>query len=210
MTSEFPRSDASVSAAPTACPAAGLPPEDSRSDDTQLDDNPTRLRRGEDHAARALSDAYGPAMLRFCWGYLGQLSDAEDAVQDVLCKALAAPRRAENLRAWLYKVARNHCLNLLRGRRRRRDGGPLPSASRLPAGLTGPLTGLARGEQRSRLRHMVAALPAAYREVLMLRYAEGLTRGEIAEVLDAPETTVKNRLFEGLRRLRAHAGLLEE
>ncbi len=161
-------------------------------------------------AARALSDSYGPAMLRFCWGYLGEMNDAEDAVQDVLCKALAAQQRPDNMRAWLYKVARNHCLNLLRSRRRRRDAGLLPSASRLPARLTGPLTGLARGEQRSRLRHMVAALPASYREVLMLRYAEGLTRAEIADVLEESETTVKNRLYEGLRRLREHAGLLQE
>ena len=47
------------------------------------------------------------------------------------------------------------------------------------------------------------------REVLRLRYVENLSRGEIAEILDQPESLVKSRLFEGLKRLREEAARFE-
>ena len=50
----------------------------------------------------------------------------------------------------------------------------------------------------------------AQREVLRLRYVEDLTRGEIAEVLEVPESAVKSRLFETLKRLREKASLLDQ
>jgi DNA-directed RNA polymerase specialized sigma24 family protein len=51
---------------------------------------------------------------------------------------------------------------------------------------------------------LVAGLPAEQREALRLRDVEGLGRAEIAYVLEIPEASVKTRLFEGLRKLRAH------
>ena len=52
----------------------------------------------------------------------------------------------------------------------------------------------------------VAALPEEQREVLMLRHGEGLSRAEMAHVLDIPEATVKSRLFQAVRKLRLAGG----
>ena len=168
-----------------------------------------RLRSGDPKAGALLEKLYRGPMTRFCWGYLESVEDAEDAVQDVLYKVLRAPEVPDNFRAWVYKIARNHCLNMVRDRARRQAGRvAMPDAQR-DAALTGNLTRMVKQELRSRMMHLLGALPVAQREILRLRYAEGLSRPEIAYVLDAPEKLVKSRLFDGLKKLREHTSLLE-
>ena len=169
-----------------------------------------RLRDGDAEAAALLDDLYRDALFRFCWGYLGSTEEAEDAVQDVCFKVLSAKVISKDFRPWIYRVARNHCLNLLRGRGRRKDGQQLPAASQIGAALTGNLTRLANEELRSRLSELVNGLSEAHREVLRLRYVEELSRAEIAQVLNLSESVVKSRLFEGLKKLRQCAALFEE
>lgn len=164
------------------------------------------LRAGDPAAGRLLESGFREALTRFCWGYLGNLDEAEDAVQEICCKVLQATNIPDEFRAWLYKVARNQCLNALRDRAKRRRGGSLPAASQIDAALTGQLTGLVREETRAKVAEIVAALSDEHREVLRLRYVENLSRGEIAEVLEIPEALVKSRLFEALKRLRGIAG----
>ena len=169
-----------------------------------------QLRDGGPEAASLLDRLYRGALLRFCWGYLGQMDQAEDALQDVWYKVLTAPSVPETFRPWLYKLARNHCLNLLRQRRRHRAEDASPLASHLHQSATGHLTRLVKDERRAQLAELLKDLPEAQQEVLRLRYVEGLSRGEIAEVLEISEALVKSRLFEALKRLRTHTSLLEE
>ena len=151
-------------------------------------------------------DAMREPLRRFCVGYLGDADAAEDAVQDVLAKIVEGEDQPDNLRVWTFAVARNHCLNMLRSRGRRRDRDRLPSGTiadgqgRTRAGF---LTGMVRQEEQQQLERAFDALPEGEREVLRLRYADGLSRREIAEVVDIPESLVKTRLFEGMKRLRA-------
>jgi RNA polymerase sigma-70 factor (ECF subfamily) len=166
-----------------------------------------RLRQGDAQAARLLNETYRPHLLRFAYGYLGRIDAAEDAVQDVFCRVLENPTIPENFRAWVYRICRNRCLDILRARSRKRDDQELPNDSHLDAQITGDLTRLARREQQARLRELLAALPANQREVLRLRYTEDLSRSEIAEVLGIRESLVKSRLFEGLQKLRQHDSL---
>lgn len=168
-----------------------------------------KLRGGDAQAGALLDAVYRQAMTRFCQGYLGRVEEAEDAVQEVFCKVLRAELVPSNFRAYLYKIARNHCRNVLRARDRRRDGLMLPPTSQLAGRSTGTLTRLVKQELRSRVIHLLGALPAAQGEVLRLRYAEGLSRAEIAYVLEVPESVVKSRLFEGLKKLREHTSLLD-
>ena len=160
------------------------------------------LRDGDAEAGSLLENLYRTALVRFCWGYLGRVEDAEDAAQDITCKVLSSRTFPDAFRPWLYKTARNHCLNLVRQRGRRHDGEELPSGSQLQDMLTGQLTRLVRSEQRERVDELVGSLPESQQEVLRLRYVEGLARAEIAEVLETPEPVIKSRIFEGLRRLR--------
>ena len=124
-------------------------------------------------------------------------------------KVLLATDVPDNFRAWVYRIARNHCLSVLRARARRGDQAGLPPASRLPANATGNLTRVVKQELQARIVHLLAALPPEQCEVVCLRHGEELSRAEIAYVLDIPESTVKSRLFRGLKKLREHTSLLE-
>lgn len=168
------------------------------------------LREGNPEAGALLDELYRDALVRFCWGYLGQVEEAEDAAQDACYKVLTAKGIPDGFRPWLYKIARNHCLNLLRNRARHKDGVGLPTASHLDELLTGHLTRLVRKEQWDRVGELVRGLPESQREVLRLRYVEDLTRAEIAVVLEIAESLVKSRLFEGLKRLRELIALPED
>lgn len=161
-----------------------------------------RLREGEPEAGVLLERAYRDAMVRFCRGYVSHWEDAEDAVQDVFCKVLAATEVPDNFRAWLYRIARNHCLNLVRNRNRRKDQHTLPAEDEVEADLTGQLTRLLEVEMGAKVRDVLLLLPESTREALRMRYVDGLSRAEIAEVLELQESIVKSRLFEGLKRIR--------
>lgn len=164
-----------------------------------------RLRQGEAAAGAMLNDLYREALVRFCWGYLGNQDEAEDAVQDISYKVLTASTVPDALRPWLYKMARNHCFDLMRRRARRADGGVLHAASQIAESMTGHLTRLVERERRSELAALVRTLPLEQQEVLRLRYVEGLSRTEAAEVLERPESEVKSLLYRGVKFLRDHA-----
>lgn len=160
------------------------------------------LRLGGADAGRLLNELYREALVRFCWGYLGRIEEAEDAVQDICCKVIASTVYPESFRAWIYQLARNHCLNLLRDKARRPEGGELPQSSQVVEAMTGHLTRMARHEQWHQLDELVRSLPDAQREVLRLRYVEDLSRTEIAEVLEISESLVKSRLFQAMKALK--------
>jgi len=169
----------------------------------------SRLRSGDGDAGRLLCDLYHPLLMRFCFRYLGSQDEAEDVVQEVFLRVLRDNALPENFRAWIYRIARNRCLDEIRSRGRRVDDQELPDPSRINADLTGCLTRLVRREQQAHLRRALAELSENHREVLHLRYVEDLSRTDIAEVLDLPEQVVKSRLYEGMVKLRAHDSFQE-
>tara|TARA_R110002126_G_scaffold91744_4_gene218179 strand:+ start:573 stop:992 length:420 start_codon:yes stop_codon:yes gene_type:complete len=137
--------------------------------------------------------------------YVRNAADAEDVVQDVFARALASDALPDSFRAWLFRVARNICLNRYRdGQHRAHDH--LETRFDLPIEQPGLLTGLVQIEDHGKLLELLDQLSEAQREALLLRYVEGLGREEIAEVLDQPVSVVKSRLFEGVKRLREISG----
>ena len=169
-----------------------------------------RLHDGDASAGKLLCDLYNPPLMRFSFRYLGSQDEAEDVVQEVFLRVLKNDTQPVNFRAWVYKIARNRCLDVIRSRGRRVDDQDMPEASRIDAELTGCLTRLVRREQQAHLKRALAELPENQREVLHLRYAENLSRTEISEVLDVPEPVVKSRLYEGMVKLRANDSLLDQ
>ncbi len=149
-----------------------------------------------------------------------------DVVQEAL--ADAARRLPEYVRdrplpfhAWLRQFAWERILKLHRhhigaGKRslNREEAGaiPLPDesmmqlANRLVTSATSPSRRAMRDELRERVQAALAALPARDREVLVLRYLEGLAIGEVAEVLGIGEGAVKMRQLRALERLRGIPG----
>ena len=161
-----------------------------------------RFRQGDDDAGHQLQKLYRTTLVRFAHRYLGDMHDAEDAVQDVFANILTSRAEPQEFRLWVYRIARNVCLNRLRSTGRRKDGLLLSTAFDVAAEKTGALTGIIRAEDAAELNATLDKLSEAQREVLVLRHFEGLDREEIASVLELPVSVVKSRLFEGVNRLR--------
>src|SRR5919198_59369 len=88
-----------------------------------------RARAGDEDAFRELVEPHRAELQLHCYRLLGSLQDAEDAVQDTLLAAwrgLAGFEARASLRAWLYRIATNRCLNVLRDRSRRLPELPEP------------------------------------------------------------------------------------
>jgi RNA polymerase sigma-70 factor (ECF subfamily) len=169
-----------------------------------------RLRDGQSDAGQMLDQLYRERLTRFCVGYMGNRDEAEDVVQDAFYRVLCSTAVPDNFRAWIYEICRNRCIDRLRAKNRRLEDQPLATYPHIAAHMTGTLTRLLKGEQRNQLWKRLATLPADQREVLLLRYTEGLSRVEISTVLSIPEKLVKSRIFNGLNTLRKHDSLAED
>jgi RNA polymerase sigma-70 factor (ECF subfamily) len=155
---------------------------------------------------------------------LGSLQDAEDAVQETLVSAwrgIDAFQERSSLRTWLYRIATNRCLNMMRDRRRRPSGG-LPFVPPPPTRME-EVTWLEpypddllpdtepEPESRYELKEAVGLafitalqrLPVTQRTVLVLRDVLGFRSSEVAEMLDTTEATVNSALQRARSALEA-------
>lgn len=162
------------------------------------------LRSGSPEAAEFLDAGYREPLRALATRYLRGHADAEDAVQEVFLKVLASETIPDDFRAWIYRIARNTCLNRIRSRERRRDGVRLETRFELGRESIGPMTRLVQEEEAEALEARMRALTEAHQEVLYLRYSQSLSREEIATVLELPASVVKSRLYEAVKQLRGH------
>jgi RNA polymerase sigma-70 factor (ECF subfamily) len=177
----------------------------------------SRARAGDQEAFRELTDPYRRELQLHCYRILGSVQDAEDLLQETLLAAWRGLDRFEersSVRAWLYRIATNRCLNALRDSERR----PLETRRDLPrpTRVTEPLwlepypdvmlegiADVAPGpEARYETKEAVALafvaglqhLPPRQRAALVLRDVLGFQATEIAEMLDASEASVNSAL----------------
>jgi RNA polymerase sigma-70 factor (TIGR02960 family) len=183
-----------------------------------------RARAGDEEAFRALTDPYRRELQIHCYRILGSLQDGEDAVQETLLSAwrgLAGFEERASLRAWLYRIATNRCLNALRDSGRRRalmvgaEGGGLtepPEPTRraepiwlqpfpdellegLPDSAPGPD---ARYETKEAVGLAFVSglqrMPPQQRAVLVLRDVLGYRAAEVAAMLESSEASVNSAL----------------
>ncbi|MCS7041594.1 MAG: sigma-70 family RNA polymerase sigma factor [Bryobacteraceae bacterium] len=133
------------------------------------------------------------------WHALRDRDAAEDITQEVFLALHQNLNRLEgrdHIRHWLARVTSHRCIDEIRRRGYRRG----PSLEEIPEPRSG--SGSQDPLLRSRLRQMVAALPAPARMMILLRYQEEMELAEIAQVLDVPVQTVKSRLHRALNLLR--------
>ena len=179
----------------------------------------SRARAGDESAFRELVEPYQGELHLHCYRILGSLQDAEDMVQETLLAAwrgLSGFEARASLRAWLYRVATNRCLNALRDRKRRpqevtsmaeppeptRMAQPMwldPYPDALLAGLPDSAPGPeASYETREAVGLAFAAglqhLPPRQRAALVLREVLGFRTSEVAEMLETSEASVKGAL----------------
>ena len=146
--------------------------------------------------AEKLLDRYGPSVYRLAYARTGSRADAEDVMQEVFLKLLRkAPdfRDEEHRKAWLLRVAANQTNDLCRSAWRQRTG-PLDETLAAPERPEGGVL------------EAVLALPEKYRLPVHLRYYEGLSVAETAQVLGKSEGVVKTRLFRARAMLRDSLG----
>jgi RNA polymerase sigma-70 factor (TIGR02960 family) len=178
-----------------------------------------RARAGDDEAFRELTEPHRRELQVHCYRILGSLQDAEDLVQETLLAAwrgLEAFEGRSSVRAWLYRIATNRCLDALRARSRRPREVPAmiepPEPTRrtepiwlepypdvlledLPDRSPGPAARY-EGREAIELAFIVALqiLPPSQRAALVLRDVLGFRTAEVAEMLDTGELSVKGAL----------------
>ena len=177
-----------------------------------------QARAGSEAAFGELTEPYRRALLLHCYRLLGSLQDAEDAVQETLLAAwrgLPGFEERASLRAWLYRIATNRCLNMRRdasggrphsgcrsSRPRRRAWARCRGWSRIPMRCSRAARRRARADARYELREAVGLafvtalqrLPARQRAALVLRDVLGYRAAEAAALLGASEATVTSAL----------------
>ena len=167
------------------------------------------MRDGDTRAFELLYERHHGPILSFCRHLTGRLEDAEDAVQHTFLSAyreITGSADELDLKPWLYTVARNRCLSLLRSRRVREGS----AAGALWTGRHGPpeeraveawgMEGLAEEvERREELRALVAdlgQLPEPQRAAIVLSELEALSHAQIAQVLDVDTAKVRSLVFQ--------------
>ena len=183
-----------------------------------------RAQAGDGEAFRELIDPYRRELQAHCYRILGSVQDAEDVLQEALLAAWRSIGRfdGQSLRAWLYRIATNRCLNYLRGESRRPQPAGLPDQGAGWAGLArsgepwwlqpypDDLDDLTPGpEARYDARESIALsfvaglqpLPPQQRAVLVLRDVLGFPAAEVAGILGTTPAAVNSAL------IRARAGL---
>ncbi|MFL5866024.1 MAG: RNA polymerase sigma factor [Thermoleophilaceae bacterium] len=161
------------------------------------------VRRGDHGAFEALVQRYQPRLLAFCRHMLGSQEDAEDVLQEVFAaafNAICADDRPINARPWLYRIARNRCLNHLR--RPQPSGQDSMDIFERDGGASTADT----VHKREEFLHLVAdvqELPETQRTALLLREIDALSYDQIAETMDTTVPSVKSLL------VRARVSLAE-
>jgi RNA polymerase sigma factor (sigma-70 family) len=159
-----------------------------------------QIRRGNEAAFEVAFERHGAGILAFCRHMLGSREEAEDAVQHTFAAAFKALHGGEKrkiaLKAWLYTIARNRCVSVLRARREH----PSELHELSTDGLSQQV------ERRAELRELLAdvrELPEEQRAALLLAEAAGLSHADVAQVLGCEVRSVKGLVF------RARSALIE-
>jgi RNA polymerase sigma factor (sigma-70 family) len=156
-----------------------------------------QIRQGNDTAFEVAYERHGPGILSFCRHMLGSREDAEDAVQYAFAAAyrdLLRDDREINLKPWLYRIARNRCISVLRSRRE----APSDAIELSTVGLAEKV------ERRVELRELLAdlrELPSDQREALLLTEIGGLSHAEVSGVLGCEVAQVKALVFSARNKL---------
>ncbi len=173
-----------------------------------------RHQAGESDAFNEIVNRYSAELYRFLARFTGNLTAADDLVQESLLQAHQSAERfdvSRRLRPWLFTIAANKARDWLRSQRRRTEVSLDAQVGRnsdesvsfaevfegrdpLPEDLIG------QAEERELVRQVIEQLPAALRQVLVLGYFQQLPYKDIAEIVGVPVGTVKSRLHTALKR----------
>ena len=169
---------------------------------TETTEAVARARAGDAEAWGQIYREMGPAIFRFCRRALPTREDAEDATMEIFSKLwegkLSQYDETRSFSAWLYRVAANHCWDILRRRKIRQDK-ETEDVETVPLEHPDPnqLDKLIEQKTSEEVRHALQKLGARARMALVLRYYSDMSYDEIADALGV------RRAFVGVVLLRA-------
>ena len=182
-----------------------------------------RYQAGDAAAFETLLRRHRAGVLTFLARMVGDRTRAEDLMQETFLKVVKGARTWQSqakFSTWLYTIARNLCIDLARREKFRKadsldaaagkdeDGRPLVET--IPGDAASPDRGAENARMRLVIERAIAALPDDQREVFVLREYSGVPFKDIAELVGAPENTVKSRMryaLEALRKRLVAAGI---
>ena len=141
---------------------------------------------------------------------LQEREEAAEATQEVLIrvyKSIGSFRRNSRFSTWVYRITINHCLTRLKQRPpgihiSLDDGTNLGNSAPQFRVTESPINELIRQERQKQVWSALLLLPSDQRAVIELKFFQNLTFEEIAEILEAPLSTIKSRLYSGLETLK--------
>ncbi len=167
------------------------------------------LRRRDPDLLDSLIERYQHRLLRYLISLVHDRQTAEDIFQETWIRVLEQGHRYDprhNFVTWLLTIARNLAIDHLR-RKRPEALEDLPPTSEPATSGPGAFELAVQHQQAMRLDGALERIPGEQRETILLRFQEGMSLEEIAQVTKAPLSTVKSRLYRGLE---AMAGLVKE
>ena len=166
------------------------------------------LQQGDGAAFEALVRLYEKKVYTLCRRMCPSDEDAQEAAQDAflsLWRSAKSFRGDASLSTWIYRLATNACIDLLRRNKRVGERVSLDDEEttfELVDAAPLPEQALERKETQRLINEGLAALPEEYRAILLLREAEGLSYAEIADAMHLELGTVKSRISRGRVLLR--------
>jgi RNA polymerase sigma-70 factor (ECF subfamily) len=167
------------------------------------------LRRRDPDLLDGLIERYHYRLFRYLLCLTGSRETAEDLFQETWIRVLERGRQYDSkskFEAWLFAIARHLVIDRQRHRQPRfvdlLDGESDAQSPGIAQDQPSALERVAQRETSEWVGAAMAGLPASYREVLVLRFQEEMALEEIAEVVAAPLSTVKSRLYRGLETMR--------
>jgi RNA polymerase sigma factor (sigma-70 family) len=152
-----------------------------------------RVRAGSEEAFAVLYERHHRKLLSFCRHMLGSQHEAEDALQQTFVNAyrdMLGGEKDLRLRPWLYRIARNECLSMLRA------GRPQVELSPEEPSLLGLAEEVAGRDDLRELLHDIAGLPTDQRAALVLAELHDNSHTEVAEILGCDPENVKSLVFQ--------------
>ena len=165
---------------------------------------------GVEGSFEELVKRYQRPISAYVYRMVGDYESALDLTQEIFIKVYSSLRRyrAEfKFSTWIYKIAHNSAVDHLRRTATREQSlvmGPEGDQFDLPveSGRLSPEQESERKERRGEIESVVRALPANYRELIILRHSQDLSYEEFVDVTGLPLGTVKNRLFRAREMMR--------
>jgi RNA polymerase sigma-70 factor (ECF subfamily) len=161
-------------------------------------------RAGHTQAFDTLLARYEKPVFNAALRMLGDEDDAKDVTQTAFLKAFEHLDRFDakyKFYSWIYRIALNESINLLKGRKGRR-----PLDERWPSDWRGPEQITRDQERHRRIQEALMQIQPDYRSVIILRHFLECSYREMGQILELPEKTVKSRLYTARQRLREVLG----